>query len=52
MTLRLPSGDARLEAEGRLELVGSSVLVSARSGDVAVSATDHVKVQGETISLN
>lgn len=52
VTLRLPRGDARLEAQGRLELVGSSVVVAARNGDVAVNATDHVKVQGETISLN
>jgi hypothetical protein len=52
ISLRLAPGDARLEAEGRLELVGESVTLAAREGDVEVSATDHVKVRGETITLN
>lgn len=52
VSLRLAAGNARLEAEGRLELVGESVTITARKGDVELGATDHVRAQAETIALN
>jgi hypothetical protein len=50
--VRFLTGDAALVAEGTLRLEGDAVAVRARRGEVAVSASDDVVVQGEQIHLN